>query len=134
MGAAEDIEGLLEIAVVRQRSPVTGKKRLVTGMSDRGLLEHRDRLGPLPRGAERLSVFQRRVGILGIGAKAIAIKFQSRRGSAARLASVLSPSDPVMSDMPSVWQPQSPNAKIADDAVEARSLAKRCWATAGACT
>jgi hypothetical protein len=47
---------LLEIAVVRQRSPITGKKRLVTGLSDRGLFEHRDRLGPLPRSSERPTV------------------------------------------------------------------------------
>jgi hypothetical protein len=56
MSAAEDVECLLEIAIVRQRSPITGKKRLVTGVSDRGLFEHRYRLGPLPRGSERLSV------------------------------------------------------------------------------
>ena len=56
MGAAEDVERLLEIAVVRQRSPVAGQQRLVAGVGDRGLFEHRDRLGPLPRGAQRLSV------------------------------------------------------------------------------
>ena len=56
MGAAEDIEGLLEIAIVRQRSPITGEQGLVAGMSDRGLFEHGDRLGLLPRGPERLAI------------------------------------------------------------------------------
>ena len=75
MGAAEDVECLLEIAIVRQRSPIAGKQRIVTGMSDRGLFEHRDRLGLLPRGPERLCVLQGRVGVLGVGTKAIAIRF-----------------------------------------------------------
>jgi hypothetical protein len=44
-------------------------------VSDRGLLEHCDRLGPLPRSPERLSVLQRRVSIFGVGTKAIARKF-----------------------------------------------------------
>ena len=56
MGLAEDVECLLKIAVIRQRSSITGKKRLVTGVSDRSLFEHRNRLGPLPCGPERLSV------------------------------------------------------------------------------
>jgi len=56
MGAAEDVECLLEIAIVRQRSPVAGQQRHVTRLSDRGLFEHRDRLGLLPRGSERLRV------------------------------------------------------------------------------
>src|SRR5882724_8565787 len=49
VGAAENVECLLEIAIVRKRSPISGKKRLVTGVSDGGLFEHRYRLGPLPR-------------------------------------------------------------------------------------
>src|SRR6202011_4487507 len=75
MGLVEGVECLLEIAIVRQRSPITSKQRLVAGVSDCGLFEQRDRLGPLPRGPERLSVLQRRVGVLGAGAKAITIKF-----------------------------------------------------------
>ena len=35
MGTAEHVEGLLEIAVVRQRPAVTGQQRLVAGMSNR---------------------------------------------------------------------------------------------------
>jgi hypothetical protein len=46
----------LEIAVVHQRSPITGKKRLVTGVSDRGLFEQGYRLRPLSRGSQRFSV------------------------------------------------------------------------------
>ena len=67
MGAAEHVEGLLEIAVVGQRAAIAGEQRLVAGMGDRGLFEHRDRLRPLSRRAQRLAVFQRGVGILGIG-------------------------------------------------------------------
>ena len=47
MGAAEHLEGLLEIAVVGQRAAIGGEQQLVAGMSDGGLLEHRDRLRPL---------------------------------------------------------------------------------------
>jgi hypothetical protein len=56
VGAAEDVECFLEIAVVRQRSAITCKKRLVGGVGDRRLLEHCDGLGPLPCGSQRLSV------------------------------------------------------------------------------
>jgi hypothetical protein len=73
MGAAEHVKRLLEIAIVGQRPPVAGQQRLVVGVSKCGLLEHRDRLGPLPGGAERLAVSQRRVGVLGVGAIALAI-------------------------------------------------------------
>jgi hypothetical protein len=44
VGAAQHIECLLEIAVVPQRAPIAGKQRLVAGMSDAGLLDHRNRL------------------------------------------------------------------------------------------
>ena len=44
MGAAENVKGLLEIAVVGQRAAIAGKQRLVAGMGDGGLFEHRDRL------------------------------------------------------------------------------------------
>jgi hypothetical protein len=72
MGAAEDVECLLEIAIVRQRSPITGKKRLVIGMKERGLFEYGDRLRALSRGSERRPILQRRFGVLGVGAIAIA--------------------------------------------------------------
>ena len=49
-------------------------------MENRGLLEYRDRLGALPRGAQRLCILQRRRGIPGIGAEtlAIGIEFAAR--------------------------------------------------------
>src|ERR1700722_4650898 len=75
MGATEGIECLLEIAIVRQRAPITRQKGLIIGVRDCGLFEHGDGLGLLPRGPERLAVLQRRVSILGIGAKAIPIEF-----------------------------------------------------------
>ena len=76
MGTAEDVEGLFEIAVVRERPPVSGLQHIVLGLDNRRLLEHRDRLGALPRGAQRLSVLQRRLGIPGVGTKALAIGIQ----------------------------------------------------------
>src|ERR1700676_3255865 len=42
-------------------------------MSDGGLFEHRDGLRTLAGGAERLAIAQGRIGILGIGAIALAI-------------------------------------------------------------
>jgi hypothetical protein len=47
MGAAEHVEGLLEVAVVRQRAAIGGEQQLVAGMGDGGLFEHRNRLRPL---------------------------------------------------------------------------------------
>ena len=78
MGAGEHVEGLLKIAVVRERPPIAGEQRLVAGMSDGGLLEHGYRLGFLARGAERLAVLQRGVGILGAGTEAFAEKLPTR--------------------------------------------------------
>ncbi len=52
MGAGEDIEGLLEIAVIGKRPAITGEQRLVAGMGDGGLFEHGDGLGALPGGAQ----------------------------------------------------------------------------------
>src|SRR3974377_15929 len=80
MGAAEHIEGLLEIAVVRQSPPVSRKERPVAGMRDGGLLEHGNSLGALARRPERLAVSQRRVRVFGIGAVARAIKSQPAGG------------------------------------------------------
>jgi len=51
MGAAEHAEGLLEIAVVRRRPPLSGQQRLGLGLNNRGLLDYRDRLRAVPRGA-----------------------------------------------------------------------------------
>jgi hypothetical protein len=75
VGAAENIERLLEIAIVGQRAAVSGEQRLVAGMGDGGLLEHGDGLGALSGGAERLAVAQGRVGILGVAAITLAIDF-----------------------------------------------------------
>ena len=74
MGAAEHVEGLLEIAVVGQRAAVAGEQRLVAGMGDGGLFEHRNRLRLLSCRAQRLAVLQRRVGILRIGAIALLVE------------------------------------------------------------
>ena len=76
MGAGEDVEGLLKIAVVRQRTSMSGEQRPVSGMSDAGLFEHGDRLGFLSGGAERLAELQGGVGVLGVGAETIASKLE----------------------------------------------------------
>ena len=73
MGTAEHVEGRLRIAVVGERAAVAGEQRLVAGMGDGGLFEHGGGLGALPGGAQRLAVGKRGVGILGVGAIAIAI-------------------------------------------------------------
>jgi hypothetical protein len=72
---------VLEIAVVRQRAPIAGQQSLVTGVSDRGLLQHGDRLRPLPRDAQRFPVIQGRLGVIGMGAMALLIEFQALGGS-----------------------------------------------------
>ena len=69
----EDVEGLLEIAVVGERPAEAAEQRLVAGIGDGGLFEHGDGLGALPGGAQRLAIGQRGVGILGIGAIALAV-------------------------------------------------------------
>ncbi len=76
MRLTEHIERLLEIAVVGQGPPIAGQQRLVAGMRDRGLFEHGDGLRALPRGSQRLAVLQGCVGIVGIGAKALAIAIE----------------------------------------------------------
>ena len=76
MGARQHVERLLETAVVGQRAAESGQQRLVAGMGDGGLFEHRRRLGALPGGAQRLAIGQRGVGILGIGAIALAGDFR----------------------------------------------------------
>ncbi|MET3160271.1 hypothetical protein ABIF34_007296 [Bradyrhizobium japonicum] len=72
MRAAQNVESLLEIAVVGERAAVAGEQRLVAGMAEHGLLEHRDRLGALPALAQRLAVVERDVGIAGLGAITLA--------------------------------------------------------------
>ena len=121
----EHVERPLEVAVVGERAAVAGEQRLVAGMGDGGLLEHRNRLGALAGGAERLAVAQRGVGIPGIGAIALAIGFDgaARIGIGLReLASAFEPIEPVMSDM--VLQPPRLAAKIAVTAADARSRAR----------
>ena len=95
MGAREHVERLLEIAVVGQRAAVAGEQRLVAGMGDGGLLQHGDGLGALAGGAQRLAIGQCRVGILGIGAIALAIDLDgaARIGIGSRLGSS-SPASP----------------------------------------
>jgi hypothetical protein len=70
---AQHIEGLLKIAVVHERAPIACKQHLVAGIGDARLLEHGNRLRPLTGGAQRLGVVQREVGVLWVGAVAIAI-------------------------------------------------------------
>src|SRR6185369_1671603 len=73
MGAAEHVEGGLRITVVGERAAVGGKQRLVAGMGEGGLFEHGGGLRPLAGGAERLTVSQCRLGILGVGAISLAV-------------------------------------------------------------
>ena len=76
MGARQHVERLLEIAVVGQRPAVSREQRLVAGMGDGGLFEHGGGLRALPGGAQRLAIGQGGVGILGIGAIALAVDFR----------------------------------------------------------
>src|SRR4030088_913924 len=73
MGAGENIERLLEIAVVGKRPAISGEQWLVAGMSGGGLFEHGDGLGALPCGAQRLALLEGRVGVRGVGAIACAV-------------------------------------------------------------
>ena len=91
-------------------------------MGDGGLFEHGHGLGALPGGAQRLAVGQRGVGILGIGAVALAVDLAPRAADRHWRRLGLWVIDPVMSDM--VWQPPSPAAKIAVTAADARSRAR----------
>src|SRR5450759_2531355 len=75
MGARENIERLLEIAIIGERPAKAGKQRLVAGMSDAGLSEHGHRLGALPGGAQRLAVSKGCLGVLGVGTIALAVDF-----------------------------------------------------------
>ena len=73
MGPAENIERLLGLAVVGQRPAPTRQYGLVARTENGGAFEHRDGLGALPDGAQRLTVLQRRIGIPGVGTEALAI-------------------------------------------------------------
>ena len=136
VGAAEHVEGLLEIAVVRQRAAVAGEQRLVAGMGDRGLFEHRNRLGllswrraaPCRIAAPRRHPSGWRDSAPGRARRRAADR---RRGS----VSAFSPSEPVMSDSPEVWQLQSPNARISGRAcTQEAAQGGTDGATSGACS
>ena len=103
-------------------------------MGDGGLFEHGGGLGALPGGAQRLAIGQRGVGILGIGAVALAVDFHRapRIGIGAGAGSAFDVIEPVISDM--VWQPPSPAAKIAVTAADARSRARLELLTHGTLT
>ena len=73
VGAGEHVEGRLRVAVVGERAAVSGQHRLVAGMGDGGLFEHGGSLGALPGGAQRLAVGQCHLGVLGVGAIALAV-------------------------------------------------------------
>ncbi len=73
MGLRQHVERLLEVAIVGQRPAVGREQALVAGMGDGGLFEHGGSLRALAVGAQRLAIGQRRVGILRVGAIAIAI-------------------------------------------------------------
>ena len=94
VGAAEDVERLLEITVVGKRPAVARKQRLVAGVGDGGLFEHGGGLAALPGGTQRLAIGQGGLGIFGIGAVALAIDFHRavrdrRRGWLQPLASTI---------------------------------------------
>ncbi len=80
MRLPERVEGLLEIAIVGERAAIPGQQRLVGGIGDRRLLQHRNRLRLLPRGPQRLAELQGRVGVLGIGAIAFLIGLEVAPG------------------------------------------------------
>ncbi len=103
MRAAEHVEGLLEIAIVGERAAVAGEQRLVAGMGEHGLLEHRDRLGALAGLAQRLAVVERDVGIARLGAIALAKASMSGLASAVAAGSDLPPPRARRSRPPGSW-------------------------------
>jgi hypothetical protein len=123
MGAVENVERLLEIAVIGERPAEAGKQRPVAGMGDGGLFKYGNSLGALSGGAERLTIGPRGVGILGIGTVALAADLHPvpRIGIGAWPGSALDVIDPVMPD--TVWQPPRLAAKTAVIAADARSRA-----------
>ena len=78
----ETIDRLIEHGAAKESVFLRGNHELIAVkcLSDRGLFEDRDRLGPLPRDSKCFSVLQRHVGVVGVGAKAIAIGFHLAPG------------------------------------------------------
>jgi hypothetical protein len=68
MSAAEHVQGLIEIAGLRQRTAVSAEHGRVARIGKRHPLEDGDRLCALPGRAQRLRVVQRRVDVAGTGA------------------------------------------------------------------
>jgi len=73
MRLGQHIKRLLEITVVGERAPILGEQRLIAGIGDGRLFEHRGSLGVLAVGTQGLTIGQGRVGILWVGAIAFAI-------------------------------------------------------------
>ena len=99
MGATENVERLLKIAVVGKRPAIARQQRLVAGVGDGGLLKHGGGLATLPGGTQRLAIGQGGFGILGIGAVALALDFDGAMGVGIRARSAFGDSDPVISGM-----------------------------------
>ena len=126
VGAAEHVEGLLEIAVVGQRAAIAGQQRLVAGMGDAWPARApRPPATAAPWRAAPCRIAAPRRRPWGWRDSAPGRARRRAAGRRRRLASAFSPSEPVMSDSPEVWQPQSPNARIADGQSHARSRATR---------
>src|SRR5260370_2400279 len=73
MGAGENIERLLEIAVIGKRPAIGGEQRLVAGMGDGALFEHGYGLRALSGGTEWLNISQGGLSIPGAITLALAI-------------------------------------------------------------
>ena len=116
MGAAEHVERLVEVAGVGQRAAIGAKQRHVVRIADRGLLQHRDRLGALFGGAQRPRIIEGRFGIAGIFAIALAPDFERLPpfGFAARRIGTGAPMEPVVSS-PVVLQPAADSASSGRD-------------------
>ena len=83
VGATENIESLLEIAVIGECPSIGGEQLLVAGMGQAGLFENGSRLSTLPGQAQRLAIGQRQVGIFRIGTVTLTIDLgrRFRRGT-----------------------------------------------------
>ena len=111
----EHVERLLEVADVGERAPIGAEQLHVLGIAQRGLLEHRDRLGALAGRAQRLRIVDGDLRIAGIGlialapglGGAVAIRPRRARGAAAAA------SDPVVSGKRALAQPASAPARTA---------------------
>ena len=67
MGAADNLQGLLEVAVRRKRPAIGSEQAPVVGICNRRLLQHGDRLFAVPRGPQAPGVGELRLGILPAG-------------------------------------------------------------------